>query len=95
MPRPKKSDSAKPANPKTTRTKAKTTKPVSKSTAEPKEKSLKEKEQFPHIGFPYRLEYMEDKDKKICFFQCENHMEKHITRHKLNRKTCKISVKED
>jgi hypothetical protein len=58
-------------------------------------KSSEEKELFPHIGFPYRLEYMEDKDKKICFFQCENHMEKHITRHKLNRKTCKISIKEN
>jgi len=97
MSRPKKSDSSKPAKPKTTRAKAKTTKstPKPKATTEPKPKPLKVKEDFPHIGFPYRLEYMEDKDKKICFFQCENHMDKHITRHKLNRKTCKISVKED
>lgn len=74
-------------------------KPTPKPKATPKKstepKPSKVKEDFPHLGFPYRLEYMEGADKRICFFQCENHMEKHLVRHKLNRKTCKISVRED
>lgn len=93
MPRPKKTDSSKPEKPKTTKAKAKTTKPTTKSADD--SKSLSTKEIFPHVGFSHRLEYMDGKDKKICFFQCANHMEKHIARHKLNRKNCKISVKED
>lgn len=99
MPRPKKTEadstSPKPkrGRPKGSKTtpKPKTTKP--KVATQPK--TSKVKEDFPHLGFPYRLEYMEGADKRICFFQCENHMEKHLVRHKLNRKTCKISVRED
>ena len=38
---------------------------------------------FPHSGFPFRLDYIDGKDKRICWFQCEDHFIKHITRYKL------------
>ena len=38
---------------------------------------------FPHGGFPIRLDYIDGKDKRICWFQCEDHFIKHITRYKL------------
>ena len=40
-------------------------------------------EKFPHIGFLFRLEYTDGKEKKTCWFQCESHLTKHITRYKL------------
>lgn len=47
-------------------------------------------EEFPHEGFPYRLE--DKKENKTCFFQSEDHMNKYIARYKLNTKQYKISV---
>lgn len=38
---------------------------------------------FPHTGFPVRLEYQDGKEHKICWFQCQNHLDKHVTRYKL------------
>jgi hypothetical protein len=46
---------------------------------------MTDEELFPHSEFPIRLDYDEGKDHKICWFQCENHLEKHITRHKLKK----------
>jgi hypothetical protein len=40
---------------------------------------------FPHTGFPIRLEYKDNNDKKTCWFQCYNHFEKHITRYKITQ----------
>jgi predicted amidophosphoribosyltransferase len=57
--------------------------------------SKKVKEEFPHSGFPYRLEHKEGKDNKICFFQCEQHMKKYIERHKFKKKDYKSSVKSE
>jgi hypothetical protein len=37
---------------------------------------------FPYEGFPYRLEYTDGKDEKVCWFMCEEHLQKHIDRHK-------------
>lgn len=48
-----------------------------------------------HQMFPFHLEYKEDnKVLKHCYFQCETHMEKHITRYKLDRKQLAISATE-
>jgi hypothetical protein len=41
---------------------------------------------FPHSGFPVRLEYQDGKEHKICWFQCQNHLEKHLTRYKIKAK---------
>jgi len=38
---------------------------------------------FPHTGFPIRLEYVDGKDKRTCWFQCKEHFIKHVTRYKL------------
>jgi len=37
---------------------------------------------FPYEGFPYRLEYTDGKEDRICWFTCQEHLQKHIDRHK-------------
>ena len=37
---------------------------------------------FPYDGFPYRLEYTDGKDERVCWFTCQEHLQKHIDRHK-------------
>jgi hypothetical protein len=34
-------------------------------------------------GFPIRIEHMDRKDKKTCWFQCHDHLDKYLTRNKL------------
>lgn len=41
---------------------------------------------FPYPSFPIRLEYEDRAGKMVCFFICEEHLEKHLKRHKLDRK---------
>jgi hypothetical protein len=40
---------------------------------------------FPHDGFPYRLE-LNETPIRICWFQCEEHVDKYIQLHKLKPK---------
>lgn len=51
-------------------------------------------ELFPHFGFPVRLEYTDRGDHKICWFQNETHLEKHLTRYKLKRSEVRIDRNE-
>lgn len=51
----------------------------------------KMKDLFPHDGFPYRLVDPSDK-KKVCWFQCQEHLDKHITRYGIEKPI--INVKE-
>jgi len=51
---------------------------------------MTDEELFPHTGFPIRLEYDEHAEHKICWFQCERHLEIHITRYKLKEKDITI-----
>jgi len=37
---------------------------------------------FPYEGFPYRLEYIDGKDERVCWFTCEDHLQKYIARYK-------------
>ena len=37
---------------------------------------------FPYEGFPYRLEYTDGKDERVCWFTCEDHLQKYIARYK-------------
>ena len=53
---------------------------------------MKEKEKFPHENFPFRLQYKEEKNTKICWFQCEDHLNKYLERSKLNPKDYKIET---
>ena len=40
------------------------------------------KEEFPYDGFPYRLEHKDGSDNKVCWFSCQEHLQKYIERYK-------------
>jgi hypothetical protein len=50
-------------------------------------------EEFPYSEFPWKLIHKNDKESRKCFFQTEDHMKKHIQRHKLNKKNYTIGYK--
>ena len=87
----------KAATPKKTTTKAKPAvrkpkavkKPTTRKKPElkPKRKELSKKEMFPFESFPFRLEYTDGKEHRVCHFQCEAHRVKHIERYKLPKGT--------
>lgn len=41
---------------------------------------------FPYDRFPFRLEYKEGKSNKVCWFDCQDNLNKYIDRHKLKKK---------
>jgi len=45
---------------------------------------------FPYENHPYRLEFGEKKNTTVCYFSCEDHLQKYLTRYKLNKKNVKI-----
>jgi hypothetical protein len=51
------------------------------------------KEEFPYDTFPWKLEYMDGKDNRLCFFENEYYRQKHINRYNLNKKEIKLSCK--
>ena len=59
-------------------------------------KRLTQEELFPHGGFPYRLEYLdENKLTRLCWFQCEEHLTKHVIRYKITTGKTHVSKGED
>jgi hypothetical protein len=52
-------------------------------------------ELFPYSSFPIRLEYKEGKTDKVCYFQDKTHLNKYLIRHKISKKTAKISYNEE
>ena len=50
-----------------------------------KRKELPIGELHPFSAFPFRLEYQDGKDQRICHFQCEEHRDKHIARYTLRK----------
>ena len=50
-----------------------------------KRKQLTQEEKHPFSSFPYRLEYQDGKDYRICHFQTEEHRTKHIKRYGLRK----------
>lgn len=56
-------------------------------------KSTATNETFPYDQFPYKLIHVEGKDKKTCYFQCQNHLDKYLARCKFNSKDYEIFVK--
>ena len=50
-----------------------------------KRKELPIGELHPFSAFPFRLEYQDGKDKRVCHFECEQHRDKHIARYKLRK----------
>jgi hypothetical protein len=58
-----------------------------KSKAKPKtkRKELPIEDRHPFSSFPFRLEYIDGKENRICHFECEDHRTKHIQRYKLRK----------
>jgi hypothetical protein len=48
---------------------------------------------FPYDNFPIRLEYNDRGDQKTCWFECQEHLDKHISRYKLNSKEITVEYK--
>lgn len=44
-----------------------------------------------HEVFPLTLEYLEGKNSKICYFQCQEHLDKYLTRYKLKKQNVSIT----
>ena len=51
-------------------------------------------ELFPYEKFGYRLEFGEGKNPTICWFECEEHLQKYLERYKLDSKTTKIDYRD-
>jgi len=58
-----------------------------------KKKQKSQEELYPSESFPYRLEFKDGKETRICHFQCEEHRKKHIDRYKLKKKDIKLGYK--
>ena len=71
---------AKEKNSKTPSTRRKSTAP-----GKLKRKKLPPEEMHPFSAFPYRLEYKDGTDTRVCHFECEEHRDKHIQRYKLRK----------
>jgi len=87
-PRKKSSTPAKKPSAEKPATKKPTTTPKAKaksSTKKPKRKVLPPEEMHPFPTFPYRLEYQDGTDTRVCHFECEEHRDKHIQRYKLRK----------
>lgn len=48
---------------------------------------------FPYEKFLYRLEHKDLKTTKVCYFECQEHLDKYLTRHKLKKKDVKVEKK--
>lgn len=43
-----------------------------------------------HETFPFTLKHLKSTDKKVCYFECKEHMDKYIERSKMTKKEYKI-----
>ena len=51
-------------------------------------------EMFPYETMPVRLEIGEKKDKTVCYFQCDEHLQKYLTRYKLDKRKIKVDYRD-
>lgn len=49
---------------------------------------------FPYLTMPVRLEYGDKKDKTVCYFACEEHLQSYLNRYKLDKRTIKIDYRD-
>jgi len=89
-PKPKAKTTTKPKPKTAPKPKAKVTpkpKPRTKTKPAPEPVVVVDKEvEFPHDMFPWKLVYKDGTEKRTCYFQCEEHRKKHITRYKMTKK---------
>jgi hypothetical protein len=58
--------------------------------------SIEDSTTFPHTQFPFKIVHLEGKDmidKKICYFQSQNHADKYITKSKFKSKDYQLYIK--
>jgi hypothetical protein len=51
-------------------------------------------ELFPYDKFGFRLEFGDKKNPTICWFECQEHLDKYLERYKLDSKTTKIDYRD-
>jgi len=50
---------------------------------------------FPYDKFGFRLEFGEKKNSTICWFECQEHLDKYLERSKLDKRTIKIDYRDE
>lgn len=53
---------------------------------------MKKNPLFPYESFPYRIDLSDKKEKRICWFECEEHVNKYIKTHKLKKRDYKLTI---
>jgi len=49
---------------------------------------------FPYEKFGYRLEFGEKKNTTVCWFECQEHLDKYLERYKLDKRTIKVDYRD-
>jgi hypothetical protein len=57
--------------------------------------SQNREEEFPFDQFPWKLVHKDGNDTRKCYFQSEQHRQKHIDRYNLKKKDITLSYKYD
>jgi len=51
-------------------------------------------ELFPYEKFGFRLEFGEKKNTTVCWFECQEHLDKYLERYKMDKRTIKIDYRD-
>ena len=51
-------------------------------------------ELFPYDKFGFRLEFGEKKNSTVCYFECQEHLDKYLERYRLDKRTVKIDYRD-
>jgi len=51
-------------------------------------------ELFPYDKFGFRLEFGEKKNSTVCYFECQEHLDKYLERYRLDKRTIKIDYRD-
>ena len=51
-------------------------------------------ELFPYDKFGFRLEFGEKKNTTVCWFECQEHLDKYLERYRLDKRTIKIDYRD-
>ena len=52
-------------------------------------------EKFPYETFIFRVDLKEGKEKRICWFECKEHVDRFVKQHKLTKKDYTLTIKGD
>jgi len=52
-------------------------------------------ELFPYDKFGFRLEFGEKKNPTVCWFECQEHLDKYLERYKMDMRTIKIDYRDE